>query len=214
MDDAFFLKYNLKPWTIKPFELLFHAEIHFVKSTDYDKRLALISFDNSIEVSISTYLSLHPSQRNGKNYAKKYVEEKLQNYHTKIDFFVERINELRLPLHTERSEIIFYHEQRNNQYHGADSSAPSTMVLNKIREIAIWAFSVLFEIHNVENLLKDAINESETSLMTIPEKYIKSEVEKIKSEHDESVLIASILGSWDDNNPQDKKVIEEFVNEF
>ena len=36
----------------------FHAEIHYRKGSDYDRRLALISFDNSIEVSIATYLSL------------------------------------------------------------------------------------------------------------------------------------------------------------
>ena len=43
------MKFDDKPWANKPFELIIHAEIHFQRGDDYDKRLALISFDNSVE---------------------------------------------------------------------------------------------------------------------------------------------------------------------
>ncbi len=80
-------KKELKPWVARPFELIFHAEIHYLRGSDYDRRLALISFDNSIEVFISTHLSLHPIQRGNKQYSKEDVEEWMKNYHTKLDFF-------------------------------------------------------------------------------------------------------------------------------
>ena len=64
---------HLPPWAKRPFELLYHAEIHFQKGSDYDKRLSVISFDNSIEVSITTYLSLKPMQRADKHYKKEDI---------------------------------------------------------------------------------------------------------------------------------------------
>ena len=57
----------LKPWAKGPFELILHAEIHLRKGDDYDRRLALISFDNSIEVAISTYLSLSQISKSTEN---------------------------------------------------------------------------------------------------------------------------------------------------
>ena len=69
----------LKPWTYGPFELILHAEMHRLNGEDFDRRIALISFDNSIEVSITTFLTLNPIQRGGKEYKKedtrKVVEE-------------------------------------------------------------------------------------------------------------------------------------------
>ena len=38
---------TLKPWVRGPFELIRHAEGHLKAGTDFDKRMALISFDNA-----------------------------------------------------------------------------------------------------------------------------------------------------------------------
>ena len=77
---------NLQPWAIGPFELILHAEEHLRKGEDFDRRIALISFDNSIEVSITTYLSLHPIHRGNRSYKREDVERWLHNYHTKLEF--------------------------------------------------------------------------------------------------------------------------------
>jgi hypothetical protein len=61
---------ELRPWAIRPFELIAHAEVHYRAGSDYDRRLALISYDNSIEASIIVYLNLDPIQRNNKPYKK------------------------------------------------------------------------------------------------------------------------------------------------
>lgn len=52
---------QLKPWAYGPFEVLLHAETHYRSGEDFDRRIAIIGFDNAIEVAITTYLSLHPN---------------------------------------------------------------------------------------------------------------------------------------------------------
>jgi hypothetical protein len=75
---------GLTPWARGPFELIRHAEGHLKAGTDFDKRMALISFDNAIEVAITTYLRLHPAQRSGKTYQRDAVDKWLANYHSKL----------------------------------------------------------------------------------------------------------------------------------
>ncbi len=53
----------LPPWANGPFELIVHAESHRRNGDDFDRRIALITFDDAIEVSVTTYISLHPIQR-------------------------------------------------------------------------------------------------------------------------------------------------------
>ncbi len=51
---------RLKPWADSTFDLILHAELCLRKGSDFDRRIALISFDNAIEVAITTYLNSHP----------------------------------------------------------------------------------------------------------------------------------------------------------
>jgi len=205
---------KLKPWMKKPFELLFHAEIHYQKGTDYDKRLSLISFDNSIEVSITTYLTINPIQRGNRSYEGKKVDEWLKNYHTKIDFFISELTARGLPIYNGKDEIVWFHDQRNEQYHGSNAGVPSEETLNNIRQIAIWVFSVLFGISDVESLLQRAITEAEKSFPEIPQKFVTPKFDNIKPEHENSLFIASILGGWDENSTGDNKIIKELTSGF
>lgn len=61
--------------------------MHRLNGEDFDRRIALISFDNSSEVSITTFLTLNPIQRGGKQYKKENIEKWLKNYHSKLAFF-------------------------------------------------------------------------------------------------------------------------------
>src|SRR6266849_1204387 len=79
----------LEPWVYGPLELIKHAEEHQQVSRDFDKRMALISYDNAIEVSISTYLQLHPTQRGGAEYQRDQVTRWLRDYHSLLDFFFD-----------------------------------------------------------------------------------------------------------------------------
>lgn len=46
---------RMPPWTSGPAELFRHAESHRTQRGDTDRRLALIGYDNTIEVCIDTY---------------------------------------------------------------------------------------------------------------------------------------------------------------
>ncbi|MGZ3579758.1 MAG: hypothetical protein ACXU98_12185 [Syntrophales bacterium] len=163
---------GLKPWAVRPFELIHHAEIHYRKDSDYDRRLALISFDNSIEVSIATYLSLNPIQRGNRAYAREDVKKWLINFHTKLDFFTLEIQNRGLPEYKEKADIVWYHDQRNEHYHGGGSGVPEKRTLDEIRQVSLWIFSVLFETPDVESKLEASLSKSDEGLPSIPASFV------------------------------------------
>lgn len=208
---------ELKPWAVRPFELIFHAEIHYRRGSDYDRRLALISFDNSIEVSISTYLSLKPMQRGNRHYSREDVETWMNNYHTKLDFFASEIQNRGLPEYREKAEIVWYHDQRNEHYHGGGFSVPEQGTLNEIRQVALWVFSVLFETPDVESKLESAISKSDKGIPSIPEGFlVPREPESTKDNYNQAqaraLTIAALLGKWDESSEPDLEIIRRLIN--
>ncbi len=115
--------------------------------------MAVISYDNAIEVSIHSYLNLHPIQRRNLEYEGEKVQVWLQNYHTKIDFFLEEVHSRELPLVCEKPEFVWYHKVRNDQYHKGEPTIPQGEDLEGIREAALWVFSVLYDIEDTEQRL-------------------------------------------------------------
>jgi hypothetical protein len=152
---------TLKPWAYGPFELIFHAETHRRNGDDFDRRIALIGFDNAIEVAITTYLSLHPIQRGNRHYQKTDVDKWLDNYHTKIDFFLSEVQQRILSIECGKDEIVWFHSIRNGQYHGGDANVPPERALQVIRKTAIWVFSVLYDVPvaDIEQLIEQWIAE-------------------------------------------------------
>lgn len=145
---------TLTPWALGPFEIILHAEMHYRNGEDFDRRIAIVGFDNAIEVAIHTYLSLHPLQRQNRIYQKTDLEKWLDNYHSKIDFFVSEVTSRALPVVCDKAKFIWYHEVRNGQYHAGGATIPQARELEGIREAALWVFSVLFEVENVLILLE------------------------------------------------------------
>lgn len=147
----------LTPWALGPFEIILHAEMHYRNGEDLDRRIAIVGFDNAIEVAIHTYLSLHPIQRQNRSYPKVEVEKWLDNYHTKVEFFATEVASRSLPEICDKAKFIWYHEVRNGQYHVGGATIPQTRELEGIREAAIWVFSVLFEVDDVVGLLEQRL---------------------------------------------------------
>jgi len=137
---------KLKPWAYGPFELIQHAEGHLQSSTDFDKRVALISYDNAIEVAITTFLQLHPSQRGGKTFSRKDIDQWMVNYHSKLDFFEQYVKSLNLSLQVTIDEIVWYHSLRNELYHSGNGMVPEERSLEGVRSAALWVFSILFDV--------------------------------------------------------------------
>jgi hypothetical protein len=144
---------QLKPWAYSPFEVLLHAELHYRVGEDFDRRIAMIGFDNAIEVAITTYLTLNPIQWSNRQYAKPDVEKWLYNYHTKIDFFFVECGSRSIAVIGKKDEIIWFHDVRNGQYHVGGATVPQRRELDGCRAVALEVFSVLFDTPNVEPLL-------------------------------------------------------------
>ena len=148
---------SILPWANGPFELLVHAETHLREGGDFDRRIALISFDNAIEVAITTYLALHPMHRSGREYSNQDVTKWLNNYHSRLDFLEYELESRRDSWVVEKSHIVWVHGQRNEQYHGGGSGVPEKNVLDTAREAATWVFSFLFDVSDIETEIENAI---------------------------------------------------------
>lgn len=145
---------TLTPWALSPFEIILHAEMHYRDGDDLDRRIAIVGFDNAIELAIHTYLSLHPIQRQNRTYPKSDVEKWLINFHSKVEFFVREVAARNLAVVCDRAKFIWYHDVRNGQYHVGGATIPQARELEGIREAAIWVFSVLFETDDVIGLIE------------------------------------------------------------
>ena|GEM_PF-518341 len=145
------------PWSMACFELLVHAEEHFRKDKDIDKRLAVIGFDNAIESAITTYLSLKPVHREGRRYRREDVDEWLRDHTTKVGFFCEELNRRELKPKASEPELHWYHHVRNDVYHSGIGVIPNEHCLTGVREAAIWVFSVLFDLPDAEVAVFEAV---------------------------------------------------------
>lgn len=150
----------LPPWANGPFELLVHAEGHLIDGEDFDRRIALISFDDAIEVAITTYITLNPIQRGNRTYPKVDVEKWQYNYHSKLDFLEQELISRGLAWEVERSHIVWAHDHRNEQYHGGQKGTPEKTVLGLTRKAALWIFSLLFDAPDAEQRLAQALASS------------------------------------------------------
>lgn len=135
---------TLKPWASGPFELIRHAEGHLENSSDFDKRMALISFDNAIEVSIATYLQLSPMQRGNQKYKPKEVEDWLRTFYTKLQFLKTFIEDVGQSSELAIDELLWYHQLRNEIYHSGNGMVPEEKHLHAIRSGAHRVFLILF----------------------------------------------------------------------
>lgn len=148
---------SIRRWAEGPFELILHAEMHYRAGEDFDRRIAMIGFDNAIEVAITTYLSLHPMLRQGRIYVNAQVQQWLVNYHTKIEFFETECGLRGITISIERPDIVWYHQIRNKQYHEGGSSTPNIADLQGVRSAALWIFSVLYDVPDAEAILDQRI---------------------------------------------------------
>jgi len=148
---------SFSPWATGPFELLIHAEGHLRSGEDFDRRLALIGFDNALEVAIATYLALQPMQRGGRAYARADVARWMSNFHSKLDYLELELTSRKLDWVVQRAHIIWTHDQRNGQYHGGQGGTPELKVLDISRAAALWVFGLLFEVADTEGLVKQEL---------------------------------------------------------
>jgi hypothetical protein len=146
---AFFMsqqEQSLPPWVQSPFELIRHASEHLILGGDTDRRIALIGFDNAIEVCIDVFLSLHPKVRGGVEISNDETEKAKRNYHTKLEFFYKYAQDKEISVEIPEADIIWYHDLRNKLYHSGNGLIPETHVLVGARAAALFIFKSLFNL--------------------------------------------------------------------
>jgi len=139
----------------------------------------LISFDNAIEVSITTFLTLHPIQRNGKTYKRDDVDKWLENYHSRLDFLGSELANLGQEWIVERTHIVWAHAQRNEQYHAGNQGVPDRKCLAIAKQAALWVFGMLFGVANPEAELNSVVAQK---LPPEPPKRVKAYDQAIDNE--------------------------------
>lgn len=135
---------TLPPWANGPYELLKHADGHLKAGGDIDRRLALIGFDQTIEVCIDVFLRLHPRLRGGVQLEREEVDRASKNFHSKIEFLerhlLKQIAEHPIPFEA----IVWYHSLRNELYHSGNGMVPERHVLEGAREASVRVFTAIF----------------------------------------------------------------------
>lgn len=109
--------------------------------------MALISFDNSIEVAITTYLSLREDQRGREVAAEALKLIDVNNFNLKVEFLYRHTQDTGLdppPPHKE-VEVKWSHGHRNKLYHDGRGFVPDEGAMTIARDTAFWAVSVLFQ---------------------------------------------------------------------
>lgn len=209
---------SLPPWANGPFELIVHAESHSTAADDFDRRIALISFDNAIEVAISTYLTLHPTQRGGRSYSSNDIDQWMKNYHTKLEFFETEIARRNIEWLVEKSHIIWAHDNRNQQYHGGRKGVPELRTLQIARTAALWIFSVLFDVSDAESVLEQALLAEAPPAVPSRERRFDVAIDKeygIITVGEQNYYASELLFSVDDGAYRDLggKLIDDSVGE-
>lgn len=136
---------DLAPWARGPFELIKHADGHLKDAGDTDRRIALIGFDNAIEVCIDVFIKLHPKLREGVELRQEDVEKATRNYHTKIEWLDKYVEANDIDIDFSIEEIVWYHSLRNELYHSGNGMVPEMHVLEGARLSSISVFNTLFK---------------------------------------------------------------------
>lgn len=129
------------PWASGPGEILKHGLSLLKKDSDSNRRLAMISIDNSVELMIKTYLGL-PQRITGLKITRKNYQEFSESFPKLLDALeenaVEKINGIDL------GEIEWYHRLRNQLYHQGNGLTVEHDKVEVYAELANVLFANLF----------------------------------------------------------------------
>ncbi|OOV25766.1 hypothetical protein BXU11_13915 [Flavobacterium sp. LM5] len=133
-----------KPWISGPRELLVHGIQHLELNTGFDNRIAMISIDNSVELTIKTYLGLPKRITKIEGLTRKRFEEVISSFPNLLDgleeFANEKLNGIDL------GDIEWFHRLRNQLYHDGNGITVEKEKVETYAEIAKILFENLFGI--------------------------------------------------------------------
>lgn len=130
------------PWSEGPRELLQHGADHLRLGGDFDRRIAMISIDNAVELTIKTYLGLPERARGAKGPGRKELDTASESFPALLEllnqYAAQKLTGLDL------SDIEWYHRLRNQLYHSGNGITVELSRVEAYYQIAALLFQNLF----------------------------------------------------------------------
>ena len=129
------------PWVSGPSEILRHGFALLRDDTDVNRRLAMISIDNSVELMIKTYLGL-PRRVTGITISRRKYQEVSERFPDLLDALEENAADKLDGI--DLGEIEWYHRVRNELYHQGNGLTVERDKVEVYAELARILFQNLF----------------------------------------------------------------------
>ena len=132
-----------QPWASGPGEILKHSLELLETDSDVNRRLAMISVDNSVELMIKTYLGL-PKRITGLNISRKELEQ-IKNSFPSLLNGLETHAKSNVLIGINLGEIEWFHRLRNELYHDGNGFTVEREKVEIYAELAKLLFKNLFD---------------------------------------------------------------------
>jgi len=130
------------PWTDGPRELLQHAADHLGLGEDFDRRIAMISVDNAVELATKTYLGLPKRARGTNGPGRKELEAASESFPALLNM-LDRYAADKLT-GVDLGDVEWYHLLRNQLYHSGNGITVERARVEAYFQIALALFENLF----------------------------------------------------------------------
>lgn len=130
------------PWTDGPRELLQHAVDHLAQGGDFDRRIAMVSIDNAVELTVKTYLDLPKRARTSSGPGRKELEDASGSFPGLLDLLEKYASDRLVGLSFD--DIEWYHRLRNQLYHSGNGITVEKSKVETYLELATSLFESLF----------------------------------------------------------------------
>lgn len=130
-----------QPWATGPGEILQHGLSLLKADSDNNRRLALLSIDNAVELTIKTYLSL-PRRVSGISLSRKDYLEISESFPRLLDAIEQHASDKLSGI--DLGDIEWYHRLRNELYHQGNGLTVERKKVEVYAELAKLLFRSLF----------------------------------------------------------------------
>lgn len=132
---------GLQPWVSGPKEILQHGLSLLHEDSDRNRRLALLSIDNAVELTVKTYLGL-PKRVAGIQISRRDFAEISDSFPKMLDALEEHASELLEGI--DLGDIEWFHRLRNQLYHQGNGLTVARQQVEVYAELAKLLFRNLF----------------------------------------------------------------------
>jgi hypothetical protein len=130
------------PWTDGPRELIQHAIDHLALGGDFDRRIAMISVDNAVELTIKTYLGLPERARGDKGPSRRELDTASESFPALLDLLQTHAAAKIVGLSLD--DIEWFHRLRNQLYHAGNGITVESSKVEAYLQLGMGLFENLF----------------------------------------------------------------------